>query len=997
MAQNEGFQKTTLAEGDIRRGFEVKRIEFLAEIATTAYEFDHPASGARVLHLHCADPENLFAIAFRTPPSDSTGVPHILEHAVLAGSDRYPLKDVFNELMKGSLKTFINAFTYPDKTIYPVASQTRADFYNLARVYADLVFRPRLLKETFQQEGHHLEFADLKTVESELLISGIVYNEMKGAYSSPDNLMFKALQEGIFSSGPYSFDSGGSPREIPDLTYEKLKSFHERYYSPANARIFLYGNIPPEEHLPFLEEILTGVQRISIDSTIPKQERRDEPKLIFQSYPLGKEESEERKTIVNMAWLLAENTDYETSLLLAVACGALVGSAASPLRKALIDSGLGEDLSPATGLERDFRELVFAVGLRGTDREKAEAIEELIMKTLHSVAEDGFDRELIEGVIHQVEFGGREIIRENYPYGIVLMGRIFHCWLYDGDPLAGLNLPEIIAGIRRKWENDPGLFQRLLKTWFIDNRHRVTSVLTPSKTMQEEELIQLKDQMARIKASLNQEELETIREGALRLKSFQLEPDPPEAARSLPRLLRNEIPPRAERIATESSDIHSVPVLSHDLPTNGIAYLDLAFDVSSLADEFHPFLPLLGKVTLNMGAGGLSYEEMAKRIALATGGASYQLGAGRSLSASPGPGGGGVWQRQIFRIKALNRNIGKAARIMVDLLTAGDLSDEGRMRELILEKRNSLHSSVIPSGHLFAKRSAAASLSLPAWREEQWRGRRQLRFINRLAEDFDGEKNRLPGVLAKLKGEILSRPRLTVNLTGDREALGLLREAAREIIESLPAGSPALIPQPTLPDRASLICPLPSQVSYVARVFPAPAFDDPLAPYLMIISHFLSSGYLYKHIRVQGGAYGGMSQYDQSGGTFALLSYRDPRILETLEVYEKAAAQITGQSLDEDELEKAVIASIGTLDRPLDPAGRAFAAMIRRFAGLTDELRDAFRRRILESDAGAIQKAGADYFAAAGRDSVIAVYGAAEELARIGTQLTDDLVSEPLL
>ncbi|MDO9585017.1 MAG: insulinase family protein, partial [Syntrophales bacterium] len=367
----------TLTAGERLHGFRVLRVEQIPDRRITAYEMEHEKTGAKVLHLHCDDRENLYAIGFRTPPGDSTGVPHILEHSVLAGSEKFPLKDTFNELLKGTLQTFINAFTYPDKTIYPVASQVRADFFNLACVYTDLVLRPRLLKETFYQEGHHLEFTDPDDPESDLGVSGIVYNEMKGAYSSPDRLMGKSIQENIFPGNIYVHDSGGDPEAIPQLTYEQFKAFHRTFYSPSNARIFLYGDIPAADHLAFLAEMLSGFERIDVESSIHSQKKRQKPVYVRGAYPLSKEETTERKTAVNCAWLLVENTDFETSILLKVTCGLLVGSSAGPLYKALIDSRLGEDLSPVTGLEDDFKQMVFTVGLRGTVADNAPLIEEL--------------------------------------------------------------------------------------------------------------------------------------------------------------------------------------------------------------------------------------------------------------------------------------------------------------------------------------------------------------------------------------------------------------------------------------------------------------------------------------------------------------------------------------------------------------------------------------------------------------------------------------------
>ncbi|MEQ8214493.1 MAG: insulinase family protein, partial [Smithellaceae bacterium] len=405
----------TLRAGDVLHGFKILRVETLPGVRITAYEIEHEKTGARVLHLHSADRENLYAIGFRTPPADSTGLPHILEHSVLAGSEKYPLKDVFKELMRSTLQTFINAFTYPDKTVYPVASQIKEDFFNLARVYTDLVLHPRLLKETFSQEGHHLEFTAPDDLTSDLTISGIVYNEMKGAYSSPDSLMYKAIQESLYPQSVYAFDSGGDPDVIPTLTYDEFCKFHRAYYSPSNARFFIYGDIPTAEHLAFLEEMLAGFERVDVNSAIKSQERFTCPRTVRSTYPVETNESLTRKSSVNLAWMLSENTDYENSLILEIISGLLVGNPASPLRTALIDSGLGEDLTPVSGIESDLKQLLFAVGLRNVDSADAPQIEKLILAALENIVSTGYDTDLIEGRLHQFEFHGIEIVRGAYP------------------------------------------------------------------------------------------------------------------------------------------------------------------------------------------------------------------------------------------------------------------------------------------------------------------------------------------------------------------------------------------------------------------------------------------------------------------------------------------------------------------------------------------------------------------------------------------------------
>ena len=981
----------TLKIGDKGHGFAVLRIEQIPDIRVTAYEMEHEKTGAKVIHLHCDDPENLYSVGFRTPPRDSTGVAHILEHSVLAGSERYPLKDAFNELARASLQTFINAFTYPDKTIYPVASQIRNDFFNLARVYTDLVLRPRLRKETFSQEGHHLEFEQPEEIDSELTISGIVFNEMKGVYSSANALMYKPIQQGLYPDTTYAFDSGGDPQVIPSLTYEGFKAFHRAFYSPTNARFFLYGNIPTEDHLVFLKEMLHGIDRVQVDSAIETQPRWNKPSSTHNYYPIGREENPERKTAVNVAWMMAENSDYETILLLQIVAQALVGTAAGPLRKALIDSGLGEDLSPVTGLELDLKQVAFAVGLRGTDPDKADSIKALVLETLQQGLEGGFDPDLIEGALHQVEFHGKEISRAHMPYAIRLMERVYHTWLYDGDPLVGLKFSGLIDKIRNRWKDEPRLFQEVLRKWFLDNPHRLLCVTEPSKTYAAKQEESFKAEMAKKKAALSREELKAIQQDAAVLRQIQAEPDTPEALATLPRPKLSDIPPTVELVPTTKTTISEIPTMEHEIFSNGIAYLDLAFDVSDVPEDLQPYLPLLGNVTTNMGAAAMNYEDMAKRMALKTGGLGCHLTAGMTFD------GKKTWQKMVFRIKALHRNVGDAMGIVSDLLTQGDLSDVSRMRDLVAEAKNRLHASVVPLGHTFAHRTAAAALSLAAYREEQWKGRTLLQLLGRISDRFEDQEKGVREKLAHLRDLIFRKHRLVLNLTGDQEGIELLSEGLKRLADRLPGGGDLQAPSaPPLPSIHAGVA-IPAQVCYVAKVFPAPAYAEPLSASLMVLAKQLSSGYLYKRIRVQGGAYGGMSRYDPLNKDFSLLSYRDPNLEETLGVYDRAVNLVSHEKIEAQELQKAIIGTIGALDKPMDPSTKGYTAMIRDFAGLTDDDRQQFRNEVLHASSASLMEAANKYLNPGAPSAAVAVYAAAERLHKANETLDRKLAIEELL
>lgn len=990
MADQLKFPQPTLQAGNKLHGFKVLRMEIIPAMRLTAYEIEHEKTGAKVLHLHSLDRENLYAIGFRTPPSDSTGLPHILEHSVLAGSAKYPLKDVFKELMRSTLQTFINAFTYPDKTIYPVASQIKTDFYNLARVYTDLVLHPRLLKETFFQEGHHLEFVVPDDLTSDLTISGIVYNEMKGAYSSPDSLMYKAIQENLYPDSVYSYDSGGDPDVIPQLSYEQFKNFHRTYYSPSNARFFIYGDIETAEHLIFLAEMLSGFEKVEVDSSIKSQPRLTAPRRVASSYPVGKGEPLEHKTMVNVAWMLAENKDYETALFLEIISGLLVGNAASPLRKALVDSGLGEDLTPVSGMESDLKQLMFCAGLRNAQNADIQKIEKLIFDTLQKIIIEGFDRDLIEGILQQVEFHGKEIVRGSYPFGISLMGAVFQTWLYDGDPLISLDFPREIENIRKRWTADPQIFQKMTKKWLLDNRHHLLAVMEPDPAFSEKKEKNFADKMAGLKAGLSLDELQKINTQARELKIFQSEADSSNAAATIPKLKIEDIPKAVEIIPSGNRKLSDVQILDHDIFTNGIAYVDLAFDIAYVPEELQPYLPLLGKIMSGMGAAGFTYEEMAKRTALAMGGFGYDLAAGFSVDASTS------WQKMIFSFKALYRNLPEAINIISDILCAGDLDQEARMRDLIAERKNNLQSAIIPSGHIFAKRAAGAALTLPAYRDEQWHGRTQLRFVQHKADNFASAKIDLIKKLQLLKSIIFSKENLLVNITAEDQGLKLVKENILHLLQKLfpPAARQAQTPHRLAPVYAGIA--VPTQVSYVARVMKAPAYNDPASPLLMLAAKELSNSYLYKHIRVQGGAYGGMSSFDPSLGLFSFISYRDPHITETLQVYKAAQDFFSRKEMAAADLEKAIISAIGMLDKPLDPAGLGYTSLMRNIAGIKDDMRQKFRDDVLSATPKKMKETLKTYFGKQAESQAVAVYSAQEKLNEANRRLDEKLVLENL-
>lgn len=919
--------------GDKLHGFTITGVTPLPDVRAVAYEATQDKTGARVLHLHADDPENAFAIGFRTPPSDSTGVPHILEHSVLAGSERFPVRDAFNELMKGSLATFINAMTWPDKTVYPVSSAVRADFFNLATVYIDVVLHPRLSRETFLQEGHHLEFEDLDSVDSDLVVSGVVYNEMKGVYSAADAVTFKALQENLYPDNTYGVDSGGDPEDMPNLTYEQFVEFHRSLYSLSNARIFLYGDIPTADQLAFLERETARDASIEVDSHVHDQPRWDKPRKIESAYPVAKDESTANKTIVNVAWMTAETANPDDTILLRVLYATLVGTAAGPLRKALLASGLGEDLSPETVFETDFKQAMFSVGLRGTEREHADKIEKLILDTLTQIAEEGQDEELIRGAFHQIEFAGKEI-GSHYPIRLVM--RAMETWNYDADPKAGLAFPTVIDQVRKRWEANPKLFRETIKKWLLDNPHRLLAVSYPSPTFSDERAERYKARMAEQKATYSREQLEAIRADALALKQAQEAKDPPEVLAKLPRVTLSDISKDIKTIPCRETKIGDVIVLEHEIFTSGIAYISLAFDIAHLDNDAQTLLPMLGKTTVGMGAAGQDYETLAKRKSLYTGGIQYSVSADRCLHRPE------VVQHMSLLGRALYRNVGELANLLRDLLTEADLTDTTRLKDLVFEMRNGAKSGIVQRGHAYARMLAAASMDLTGFRSEQWGGITQLRLLETNATGFDDKNAALTDAIAALRPRVFNKRRLIANITADADGLEAAREALTLVINALPDGDDAPRVDVTKFGPAPVGLAVSTDVNFVARVQPAPRLTDALAPAVGVLSNILSSDYLYEKLRVQGGAYGGFCVYESLNGQFSMLSYRDPNLEKTLQVYDEITTAASDLITDH-AVETSIISSLGDFERVLDPCTRGQTAMRRYILGIADDDRRKYR------------------------------------------------------
>ncbi len=966
------------APGDSLHGFIIDAVTEIPDIKALAYEATHARTGAQLLHVHCNDEENLFSVGFRTPPSDSTGIAHILEHCVLAGSHKFPVKDAFNELGKRTLNTFLNAMTWPDRTVYPVCSAVKADYFNLAAVYADLVFDPLITRGTFQREGHHLEVAE---AEGEpLTVSGVVFNEMKGVYSDPQQIVGRCISQHLSPDTPYGVDSGGDPAVIPDLTYDQFVEFHRRFYSPSNARFLLYGDVTLDENLAFLEGVLEPFERVEVDSAIPNQPSWEEPRTQEIEYPVGPEDSLEAKTFVLLTWLVDESRDLDASLLMEVATDALFGSAAGPLRKALIDSGLGQDVYPSSAFDTDLRQGVVHFGLRGAETHSAPAIEALILDTLKKTADEGLDPELIEASLHQVAFHTREI---SPPFPLMVLMRANPPWYYGGDPKDGLSFSSAIERVRAAYAQDPRVFDRLIQQKLLDNPHRLTLVARPSNTLFKAWDDAAEARMTALRAKMSDDEVAAIKANTDALTLEQETPDTPEALATLPRLDPAQIPRAVRTIPTVERACGQTPIFEHEAFSNGIGYIGLTFDVRDLDEADALLLPTLGKATLGMGAAGLDYEAMARRVALRTGGLGSHTNAGRHL------GDGSVFETLCVDSKVLRHNASALIDILGDLLTAPDTSDHKRLSDLLKESAARSASALIPRGHIFAYTRAAASLDHTLLRREQWEGVTQIRHLKALTrEPVDALAERLAG----LQRRLFTRARLSINVAGDPDLIDTLRPLLDQLVNALPEGAaitPAPTPAPTIARDAGIG--VAGQVNYVGQVLSVPDIRHEAAPALEMLSQILSSEILYTRLRVQGGAYGGFAFYDSTSGLLPLLSYRDPNLTETFDVYAGLIDHIQALGIDDDTVNASRIGAIGATDRILSPAQQLQAARRRRLLNLSDETRAAFRNGLLTVNADDIARLAVPLVAEALSTAPRAAVGAPERLALANEKLSGAL------
>jgi len=915
--------------------FDLLREETITEINAQARLYRHKKTGAEVLSLKSDDENKVFGVAFKTPPADSTGIAHILEHSVLCGSRKYPVKKPFVEMLKGSLHTFLNAMTYPDKTVYPVASQNLKDFYNLVDVYLDAVYFPLITEDIFRQEGWHYE---AQGTDKPLVYKGVVFNEMKGAYSSPDAVLGRLSQRVLFPDTTYGVDSGGDPDAIPDLTYEDFKAFHARYYHPSNTRAFFYGDDDEAERLTILDAYFSQFEPIAGQPEVALQPRFNAPRRVERTYAAAPDADTAKGTMVTLNWMLDEITDPAQMLALHVLDHALVGTSAAPLRKAMMDSGLGEAITGG-GLGDGTRQPTFSMGLKGVAQGDADKVEALIDDTLRRLADEGLAPEDIEAALNTMEFHLRENNTGSFPRGIALMLRSLRDWLHERDPFEPLAFEAALGRVKTALMT-PGYFESLVRTHLIDNQHRVFVVLSPDATQAERDAAAETARLEAVRAGLDAEGYAAIEGVTEKLKALQDAVDAPQDLAKIPTLAIEDLPTTNKSVPIAVSTLSETRLISHDLPTSGILYLDIGMDLHVLPAELLPLVPLFSRALLQTGTASEDFVTLSQRIGRTTGG----IGPQKWVSARADGEGSEAWL--FLRGKATAERVGDLLEILNDVLLTARLDNRERISQMVLESKAGLEGRLAAMGNGIVNLRLRAGFSEADWAEEQMGGVSYLFFLRQLAKDIEADWQGVVERLERIRTLLVNRHAMVVSLTAEEGLQALATPMLTDFLEALPAvGVQRLdwsVPQ-AAPSEGLTI---PSKVNFVGKGADLRQLGYKISGATSVAIRHLNTTWLWDKVRVQGGAYGGSASFDPYSGGFTFLSYRDPNLLGTLDAYD-GASQFLQAPIDQTELTRSIIGVIGTFDRYMLPDAKGFTSTLRHLMGDTDEARQQRREEVL--------------------------------------------------
>lgn len=983
----------TPSPGEAVHGFRITRVDTLPELRAGVVEAAHIRTGARLLHVAAADRENLFGVAFSSPPADNCGTAHIIEHAVLAGSRRYPVKDPFVEMLKSSMATFINAFTCSDRTLYPVASNVTRDFFNLVEVYLDAVFHPLISRDTLMQEGWHWATRPGAGGGLRLEPKGVVLNEMRGAFSDLEALVERETAARLFPLGTYGLDAGGEPHCIPDLTYEAFTACYRRTYHPANARFFLYGDIPLEDKLRFLDARLADLDPGPFTAPVivrqPPWPRPRQARVML--YGLPEDESAcAAATTVN--WVVGDLADAETDLAWELLDRLLLGDDAAPLRRQLLESGLGDDLT-YSGYVSDSLQTVFQVGVKGGVPVAGHRLERVVLETLGRVAAAGFEPARVSDALRQLEYSHREI---DSGFPLHLMEDAFCVWLYGLDPLVYLRPEVVLSRLRGRLAGDPGLLPRMIARDLLTNPHRLTLVLRPQPGRRPERERRLLQRARAVQRSLSAAELGRLGEQSAALERRQSQPNRPEALAALPVLRADDLPREPAAIRTASDVLpNGIETLRHDVPSNGISYITAAFELSGLPQTLLPYVPAFSAFLTRLGTARRDYAGLSEAVTRATGGV---IGAAHI---SPRPGTPGAARPfLLLQARTLDETCEAAVDLLREMLEELDTAAVRRLTELLVQRRARMLTGVVSQGHHIAALQAAEHLGDFGRLANLWRGRPQIQWAHTMAEGSAAAVAGTQQALAQIAAWLARGTPTYASFTGTDRAWSALCQWLRQ----RPAVTRlATTPPPAHPDRpatslrrtiAGIAHPL--DVAFCARCLPAPDLRSPQAPLLQLGSQILSYDYLWEEVRAKGGAYGAFCSYDPLAGGFSMTSYSDPDIVRTLGVFDGLQAALGRSAWTGADIERAAIACAREEETPIRPGMATDVALWRYLAGVTQERRREWRQALLQATPGAVREAMLDLLRQAQGEEGTAVLSSRRRLRAAAALVATPLSVRPL-
>ena len=920
--------------------FKFLRERYVESLNVGYQEFEHLATGAIHIHLSSQNTENVFLVAFRTVPEDSTGVAHILEHTVLCGSKNFPVRDPFFTMLKRSLNTFMNAFTSSDWTAYPFASQNKKDFDNLLTVYLDSVFFPNLNELDFAQEGHRLEFENSEDKQSGLVHKGVVFNEMKGAMSSINSILWQTLTKNLFSESTYHFNSGGDPEEIPKLTYKKFKKFYEKHYHPSNAAFVTFGDIAAAEHQEkFNDHALRHFDKDNRHIAVDNESRFSAPKRIQDFFPAGENELENNSHVV-MAWLLNPSSDVKANIRNRLVSSILLDNSGSPLLNALETTPLAKAPSPLCGLEDSMKEMCFVCGVEGTELKHTEKIENLILSTLKKITKEGLDKDQLMASLNQIELSQREITGASYPYGLQLILSCLPGVIHRGDPASLLDIDNILAELRIEIE-DPEFLKKSINELFLHNNHRLTLTLQPDSSMAERKIEAEKEGLVAAKKDISEREIQRIITMAKDLQERQnLEED----VSILPKIEISDIP-KDFYFKTKNSQIEGpVPIIAYDAATNGLVYQNAVIPAPNLTDEEIRLLPLYTACVTEVGVGNMSYEEAQLWQSNTVGSFTASMLVKPSLC-DPNQLIGNL----IFSTKGLKRNQEKINGLISETLESVKFSELSRLEELVNQIKTSKQSGIIGSGHLMAMSAAAKSCSLLAQLKETWSGIESLSIIKTIMNGSSDQKySELSTKLSSIHSKFKKQARNILLISEQKDLGNFIKTIQSHDLGSHKSNKNGGTLNIKKKSSEQNMCYMTNtQVNFCSRAYSTVASGHLDAAPLAVLGGILRNGYLHQAIREKGGAYGGGASQDIDSGAFRFFSYRDPRIKETLDDFDNSIDWIKTQTPTKSMIEESVLGVISSLDKPNSPSGEAKQAFFAELNGRNKQTIKEFRDRTL--------------------------------------------------